>query len=133
MKIIHIANIIFIIFVLGCSNMSVKPNSRIAENLLLVIHPVTEDKNDYIRTVKICNCVAESIKANWEAERVNKFDVALNSYSQEMIMEIQNIKKPLDLNQFQLSKPDEYLRSELNAIAKYVTGCEERFGGRVEF
>lgn len=133
MKIIPIAIIIFVSLILGCSNMSIKPNSRIAENLLLVVHPGTEDNDDHILTVKICNCVVESIKANWETGRVNKFDVALNSYSQEMIKEIQSIKRPLDVTQFQLSKPDEYLRSELKAISIYVTECEERFGGRVEF
>jgi hypothetical protein len=133
MKIIHIAIIIFMIFVLGCSNMSAKPNSRIAENLLLVVHPVTEDKNDYIRTVKICNCVVELIKANWEVERVNKFDAALNSYAQQMEMEIKNFKKPFDLTNIHLSTPDNYLQSELKSIETYVAECEAKLGGRVEF
>jgi hypothetical protein len=113
--------------------MSAKPNSRIAENLLWVINPVTEDKDDYILTIKICNCVTQSIKANWEAERVNKFDAALNSYAQQMVLGIKNFKKPLDITNIQFPTPDDYLQSELKSIEAYVAECEAKLGGRVEF
>jgi hypothetical protein len=132
-KIISIATIIFLSFVLGCSSMSVKPNSRIAENLLWVISPVNEDKENYILTIKICNCVTQSIKENWEVERVNKFDAALSSYAQQREMEIKNFKKPFDVTNIQLSTPDDYLQSELKSIVTYVTECEAKLGGRVEF
>lgn len=133
MKIIPIVMFIFLSFVSGCSNMSAKPNSRIAENLLWVIHPVTEDKDDYILTIKICNCVTQSIKENWEVERVNKFDAALNSYDQQMAEGIKNFKKPLDIANIQFPTPDDYLQSELKSIETYVTECEAKLGGRVEF
>jgi hypothetical protein len=109
--------------------------NRLVQNLLIIVHPMREDKKGYMQARKICKCTVSKLLNSWDVKRVEEFDLDLSEHSNEIIefsetLNVQNILSGASTS----PSPKKRLKENLDGISDWIIQCEEKVGGSgIEF
>lgn len=125
--------IIFSIIPLFLFNSSIMANnaySQVATNLQFFIQPKQENEAGYLKTKKVCECVAQKVFENWTKEQFSSFDKELNEHVAKTTEALKDIENLMTNG---LPEQTESLNKSLKNSIEFVQACEKEVGTEVEF
>ena len=120
---------------LPIKTMANQSYSQVASNLSLFIAPKYETESDFIKSQKVCECVAKKIKEAWTKEQFDSFDKELGEYAYEMNNFFE--KSKVDVSSLSIGgtfpRPTRKLQEKLKGIIIFISPCEKEHKTEVEY
>lgn len=123
------ALILSLIFIFSCATQS-KKELELANNLMFVIGPVQEDRQDFIDAEKVRECVAYESKKRLSSHKYLSLTIELDKHANEVTEYFDTKGSDNDLGSYPRMSED--LAHILSGLIPMVENCEETVGTRVE-